>query len=78
MTILVIDIGGSNVKVMVSRTESRKFRSGKKLTPQLFIKKLVKLTSAWSYDYVSIGYPGVVKDGAPYAEPENLGTGWCD
>jgi polyphosphate glucokinase len=30
----------------------------------------------WSYDAVSIGYPGPVLRGRPVAEPHNLGPGW--
>src|SRR4051812_19872352 len=32
--ILVIDVGGSNVKLMMSRKEKRKFKSGPRLTPR--------------------------------------------
>ena len=34
------------------------------------------LTANWSYDAVSIGYPGPVLRGRPLAEPRNLGGGW--
>ncbi len=32
--ILVIDVGGSNVKVMISRAQRRKFKSGPEMTPR--------------------------------------------
>jgi polyphosphate glucokinase len=35
-----------------------------------------KLAADWSYDTVSIGYPGVVLGGRPAAEAVNLGRGW--
>jgi polyphosphate glucokinase len=35
-----------------------------------------KLARDWSYDVVSIGYPGPVLHGCPLAEPHNLGRGW--
>jgi polyphosphate glucokinase len=35
-----------------------------------------KVVSKWSYDVVSIGYPGPVMRGRPLAEPHNLGRGW--
>jgi polyphosphate glucokinase len=35
-----------------------------------------KLAADWTYDAVSIGYPGPVLSGRPSAEPANLGRGW--
>jgi polyphosphate glucokinase len=35
-----------------------------------------KITEGWSYDVVSIGYPGPVLHNRPIAEPHNLGRGW--
>jgi polyphosphate glucokinase len=35
-----------------------------------------KLASDWTYDAVSIGYPGPVLNGRPIAEPAHLGRGW--
>jgi polyphosphate glucokinase len=35
-----------------------------------------KLAADWTYDVVSIGYPGPVLAGRPIAEPRNLGRGW--
>ena len=37
------------------------------------VKKLVR---GWTYDVVSIGYPGPVLHGRPMAEPYHLGRGW--
>jgi polyphosphate glucokinase len=34
------------------------------------------LVPDWTYDVVSIGYPGAVVHGQPIAEPRNLGPGW--
>jgi polyphosphate glucokinase len=34
------------------------------------------LAKDWSYDVVSIGYPGPVCHDRPIAEPHNLGKGW--
>jgi len=33
-------------------------------------------TADWSFDVVSIGYPGPVLDDRPEREPHNLGSGW--
>jgi len=35
-----------------------------------------EMASDWSYEVVSIGYPGQVGDDGPRAEPGNLGAGW--
>jgi len=40
------------------------------------VSEVLKATSDWDYDVVSIGYPGMVLRGKPVAEPYNLGKGW--
>jgi len=40
------------------------------------VKQAKALTADWSYDVVSIGYPGPVAHNRPLAEPHNLGRGW--
>ena len=55
--ILVIDIGGTNVKLMISREEKRKFDSGPKLTPKQMVKAIEKTVEGWRYDAISIGFP---------------------
>lgn len=75
--VLVIDIGGNNVKVRVMRRgPAFKFASGNRLTPELMVQGLSEELSSSDYDAVSIGYPGVVMGGKITAEPYNLGTGW--
>jgi polyphosphate glucokinase len=75
--ILVIDVGGSSVKILVTgQTESRSFRSGPRLTPTQMVSGVKKLAADWTYDVISIGYPGPVLGGRPVAEPVNLGRGW--
>ncbi len=75
--ILAIDIGGSHVKMrLFGRRELRQFESGPKLTPRQMVKRVHALTGDWTYDAVSIGYPGVVVLGKVMAEPHNLGPGW--
>lgn len=76
-TILAIDVGGTHVKVKLSPTsEKREFRSGPRLTGKSMVAKVKSLTKDWSYDVVSLGYPGPVIHGRPVAEPHNLGPGW--
>ena len=77
MKILVIDIGGTNVKMLASgQREPRKFPSGPGMTPRLMAAGVKQVGQGWTYDAVSIGYPGPVRDGRPASEPHNLGKGW--
>ena len=75
--VLVVDVGGTSVKILgTGQTETRSFQSGPKLTPERMVSGVKKLAADWSYDVVSIGYPGPVLAGRPTAEPPNLGRGW--
>ena len=77
MNVLVIDIGGNNVKILASgQKEPRKFPSGPALTPKQMVAGVKKLAGDWKYDVVSIGYPGIVVRNRLVAEPHNLGGGW--
>lgn len=76
-TILAVDVGGSHVKVMDSKVLTRReFESGPHLSAKEMAKQVKRLTADWSYDVVSIGYPGPVVHDRPLAEPYNLGRGW--
>jgi polyphosphate glucokinase len=75
--ILVIDVGGTHVKLRIdARGPIRKFISGPKLSPAGMIRRTLDLTRKRVYDAVSIGYPGPVFHGRIVAEPHNLGMGW--
>lgn len=77
MKVLVIDVGGTNVKILLSgQAEPRRTPSGPRMNAAQMVKKVRKLAEGWDYDVVSIGYPGPVRDGAPSGEPPNLGRGW--
>jgi polyphosphate glucokinase len=77
MSVLVVDVGGTHVKCLVSgRAERRRFESGPTLTPRRMLAGVKKLTADWGYERVAIGYPGLVLRGRIAAEPFNLGTGW--
>lgn len=79
MDVLVVDIGGSGVKVKVSNgTEVRRFESGPDLTPHTTVARVQELTAEWRFDAISIGYPGTVNADGPAAEPGNLGCGWVE
>jgi len=74
---LVIDVGGNNIKVMRSGSpEKRKIPSGPTLTPELLVARVAELTSDWSFDRITVGCPGPVKDERLLIEPVNLGPGW--
>jgi polyphosphate glucokinase len=77
MKILVIDIGGTNIKV--ASTDTRvpiKIPSGPTMTAELMTKDVLAATKDWAYDCISIGYPGPVVHDRPLAEPHNLAAGW--
>jgi polyphosphate glucokinase len=74
--ILVIDVGGSNVKVMISRGQRRKFQSGSEMTPRELVTQLKSLLQDWTFDAVSMGFPAPVRNGSIMSEPKHLGPGW--
>lgn len=77
MNILVIDIGGTHVKVLASgQKERREFDSGPRLTPRKLLAGVKAQVGDWSYDVISVGFPGPVLRNRPVAEPHNLGRGW--
>jgi polyphosphate glucokinase len=77
MDVLVVDIGGSQVKMRTSASiEPKTFDSGKDLTPGRLVEQVRESTADWNYDVVSLGYPGAVDASGPRAEPGNLGGGW--
>jgi predicted NBD/HSP70 family sugar kinase len=77
MNILVIDIGGSKVKIWrTGETEPLKFASGRKLGPAAMVERTREIIGDWPYERVSLGYPGQVLHGQVIEEPLNLGDGW--
>jgi len=74
--ILVIDIGGTHVKTMISRQKKRKFKSGPKLTPREMVAGVKEEVEEWKFDVISIGFPAPVRDGRILDEPKHLGKGW--
>jgi polyphosphate glucokinase len=77
MNILVIDVGGTHVKIFTSgEKDKREIDSGPNLTARQMVSSVKKLADGWEYDLVSIGYPGPVVHDRPTAEPHNLGKGW--
>lgn len=77
MNVLVVDIGGTRVKILATgQREPRDFLSGPTLTSRKMAVGVEKLARGWRYDVITLGYPGVVLHGRPIAEPHNLGGGW--
>jgi predicted NBD/HSP70 family sugar kinase len=74
--ILVIDVGGSNVKLMISPEERRKFKSGPEMTPREMVAQLKSTVQDWAFDAISIGFPSPVRNGRIMIEPKHLGPGW--
>lgn len=77
MKILVIDVGGTHVKVhLTGRRGKVVIPSGPEMTAGKMVAAVKKATEGWKYDGISIGYPGPVAANRPIAEPHNLGSGW--
>lgn len=77
MNVLVVDIGGTHVKILATgQKERREFASGPTLTPKKLVAGVRKAARGWSYAVLSIGYPGPVLRVRPIADPHNLGRGW--
>ncbi|MCE9546656.1 MAG: ROK family protein [Planctomycetia bacterium] len=77
MEVLVIDIGGTSVKLWhTAHEEHRKFESGKQLTPDAMVKETTQLLQDWRWDAVALGLPCRISNGRPIEDPHNLGPGW--
>jgi len=75
--ILVIDIGGTNVKILATgQKDPIKIPSGTTMTARKMVDEVRKAAAKWKYTAVSIGYPGPVLHGQPVSEPHNLASGW--
>ena len=77
MNVLVVDVGGTSVKLRsAAAREVRQFESQDQLTPEVLVTRVREAAADWSYDVVSIGYPGRVSSDGPIEDPGNLGPGW--
>ena len=75
--ILVVDIGGTNVKLLISRDSKRKFPSGLTLSPGDLVAQIKEVASDWEYDAVAVGFPAVVKNEKIQRDPKHLAPGWA-
>jgi polyphosphate glucokinase len=79
MKVLVIDIGGTNIKVASSDLRVPvKIPSGPHMTAKTMVEDVLNATQGWEYDCITLGYPGPVNHDAPIMEPHNLAPGWID
>ena len=77
MNVLVVDVGGSHVKILTTgEDESREFSSGPKMAVEEMVSGVKELAAGWKYDVASIGYPGVALRDRVVSEPHNLAKGW--
>ncbi len=77
--VLVIDVGGTNVKMLATGADSRiKIPSGKEMRAEEMVEEVMAaaVAAGWDYDVISLGVPCVVKGERIQKEPVNLGKGW--
>src|SRR5690349_16131985 len=75
---LVVDIGGTHVKLMMKGADHRQFDSGPTMQPAGFIGQIKENTRDWKIDNISIGFPSVIRGGKIVKEPKHLGKGWVN
>jgi len=77
MNVLVVDVGGTHIKILATGQEARReLDSGPTMTAAEMVAGVLKAADGWTHEVVSIGYPGPVLRGKPVFEPHNLGGGW--
>lgn len=77
MHILVVDVGGTHVKLKSSQSdEVRRFPSGPDLNPERLVEQVRAQTADWPYERMALGLPLSVSRNAAEAEPGNLACGW--
>jgi hypothetical protein len=75
--ILVVDVGGHQVKVHCpGQEEPIRIQSGRTMTPKRMVATVKAAAAKCEYNVISIGFPGPVVHGRITAEPYNLGRGW--
>src|SRR5205085_9183720 len=75
--ILVVDIGGTQVKLMLSPNKELKFDSGADMTPHDFVRRFHAATADLKFSAVSIGFPSTVRNRKIVKDPKHLGHGWA-
>ena len=79
MRILSVDIGGTNIKTLLSGEspeDKRRVPSGHEFTPEDMVRAMDEMRPRDTYDVLAIGLPTPIKDGRVLKSPVNLGPGW--
>src|SRR5947207_12363513 len=74
--ILVVDIGGSFVKLLLSERVEREFATSPRITVKQIESKFEKTARGWKFDVASIGFPALVRNGRILRNPKHLGKSW--
>src|SRR5213592_829172 len=74
--ILVVDIGGTYVKLLMSGRVEREFSSGPQMEPKVFVNRVKRAVRGWDFDAASVGFPAPVRKGRILGDPKHLGKGW--
>ncbi len=74
--ILVVDIGGTHAKLLMSLRDEREFPSGPRMGPKQFVARFKENVRGWKFDRASIGFPVPIRNGRITRNPKHLGKGW--
>src|SRR5436309_8751142 len=72
--ILVVDVGGTSVKLLRSRRDEREFPSGPRMGPEQFVARFAENVCGWKFDMTSIGFPAPVRKGQIVGNPDRKST----
>src|SRR6266699_3404302 len=75
--VLVVDVGGTQVKLLKSPRDHRGFASGPRMGPKKMIAELKDTMRGWKFEVVSIGFPAPVRKGRITKDPKQLAKGWA-
>lgn len=77
MEVLVVDVGGTSVKLWhTGHEEHLRFESGKSLTPERMVAESIEIAREWEFEAIALGLPLRVAQGRPVEDPPSLGPGW--
>jgi hypothetical protein len=74
--VLVVDVGGTWVKLLMSPRIEREFVSGMRMKPKEFLANFQETVRGWKFDVASIGFPAPVRNGRIVSQPKHLGKRW--
>jgi len=76
--ILVVDVGGTHVKLLMSPRDEREFPSGARMGPEQFVARFKQSVRGWKFDCASVGFPAPVQKSRITRDPKHLAKGWID